>query len=410
MAASSRRSFYLTIRDIRNSPIGSKVNLIAKAIEIGVPRKSGGSDYFLTLKLVDETEPTPGFSVNIFEDNLEKLPRIKFPGDIISLQCVELNVYGGDFFCTFKRRISSFALFDGKAGGDLTPYQTSLTRRFLASNADEKLVLQLRALSLRHQQEVFKTLLLCNIESDKQLDIVCKVLDVYKTSTNDWIVLVWDGTDSPVLLQNDLDMEAKSPIRPELYDLPREVLHALPKMGSIVEIFVDKVFEGIYLLKGGGHWVKFYNIIFNIRSGVWRGVVQSPSKVRIVCAANSDVLHRKRIYEDRLASYEYSPLSSICNPPLTVTDSVLSGYSTLRASLTHPEVVHVFRSIVRVIASYPWRAGDLCSPNGRYRVRLTLEDPTARIHAYIYEEDGENFFGGYPAQAGLFSFFLSSSF
>ncbi|XP_020581927.1 protection of telomeres protein 1a-like isoform X9 [Phalaenopsis equestris] len=223
MAASSRRSFYLTIRDIRNSPIGSKVNLIAKAIEIGVPRKSGGSDYFLTLKLVDETEPTPGFSVNIFEDNLEKLPRIKFPGDIISLQCVELNVYGGDFFCTFKRRISSFALFDGKAGGDLTPYQTSLTRRFLASNADEKLVLQLRALSLRHQQEVFKTLLLCNIESDKQLDIVCKVLDVYKTSTNDWIVLVWDGTDSPVLLQNDLDMEAKSPIRPELYDLPREV-------------------------------------------------------------------------------------------------------------------------------------------------------------------------------------------
>lgn len=97
------------------------------------------------------------------------------------------------------------------------------------------------------------------------------------------------------LCTNSLDMEAKGPIRPEISNFPREILRTLPKMGSIVEIFIDKVFEGISLLKGDGHWVKFYNISFNIQSDGWRGVVQnSRSKVRIISVENSDVLHRKR--------------------------------------------------------------------------------------------------------------------
>lgn len=29
-------------------------------------------------------------------------------------------------------------------------------------------------------------------------------------------------------------------------------------------------------------------------------------------------------------------------------------------------------------------------------MRLTLEDPTARIHAFVYDEDGKTFFDGYP--------------
>lgn len=60
-------------------------------------------------------------------------------------------------------------------------------------------------------------------------------------------------------------------------------------------------------------------------------------------------------------------------------------------------MVGKFHCVVRVVASFPWLVEDYRSPTGVYRIRLTLEDPTARLHAYLYAEDAEQFFGGYPS-------------
>ena len=56
------------------------------------------------------------------------------------------------------------------------------------------------------------------------------------------------------------------------------------------------------------------------------------------------------------------------------------------------QVTAKFRCVVRVVAAFPWRAEDFRSPLGTYRIRLTLEDPTARIHAFLYAEDGVNIY------------------
>ncbi|RRT43496.1 hypothetical protein B296_00028144, partial [Ensete ventricosum] len=59
------------------------------------------------------------------------------------------------------------------------------------------------------------------------------------------------------------------------------------------------------------------------------------------------------------------------------------------------QVTHKCMCIVRVVAAYPWQAkeGPLFPGyvRGHYRVRCTVEDPTARIHAYICGEDGVHF-------------------
>ena len=52
------------------------------------------------------------------------------------------------------------------------------------------------------------------------------------------------------------------------------------------------------------------------------------------------------------------------------------------------QVTAKFKCVVRVVAMVPWHAKDFCSPSGTYRMRLTLEDPTARIHSFVYAEDG----------------------
>lgn len=56
-----------------------------------------------------------------------------------------------------------------------------------------------------------------------------------------------------------------------------------------------------------------------------------------------------------------------------------------------------FKCIVRVVAALPHQPDNLCNSKGIYRMMLTLEDPTARIHAFVYDKDGEDLFGGYPS-------------
>ncbi|XP_062109722.1 protection of telomeres protein 1a-like [Humulus lupulus] len=82
--------------------------------------------------------------------------------------------------------------------------------------------------------------------------------------------------------------------------------------------------------------------------------------------------------------------------PITEADYKDVPFVTLMDVLTYPEVTAKFLCVVRVVALYPWQAKDFCSC-GIYRVRLTLEDPTARIHVYLYGEDGNKFFGDQPA-------------
>lgn len=52
------------------------------------------------------------------------------------------------------------------------------------------------------------------------------------------------------------------------------------------------------------------------------------------------------------------------------------------------QVTAKFKCIVRVVAALPWRVEDFCSHLGTYMIRLTIEDPTARIHAFLFDEDG----------------------
>lgn len=52
------------------------------------------------------------------------------------------------------------------------------------------------------------------------------------------------------------------------------------------------------------------------------------------------------------------------------------------------KVTAKFKCVVRVVAAVPYQGEKFCTPAGKYMIRLTLEDPTARIHAFVVDEDG----------------------
>ncbi|XP_009408094.2 protection of telomeres protein 1a isoform X3 [Musa acuminata AAA Group] len=309
-------SVYLPIRDARNC-IHERVNIFAAVSSIGAEKKSRGTDYVVSLKIMDQSYMEPGISVNFFAEDMTKLPHVRAIGDIISLQNVEVRIHRGDVYCVHNKKFSAFALFQGKTTSGLIHYQKSV--KYHATNHDDEFLSQIRTWLLDNPPKAVGKdvpLLLRRIKLDLAFDLVCKVLHVSETSKGDWMLFVWDGTDTP------------------------------------------------------------------------------PAKLQF------------ETYDRRLATaLENYPMTSFPAPShITVLDYDYKPYTTLMESLSHPEVTHKCMCIVRVVAAYPWQAKDLRSPvTGHYRVRFTVEDPTARIHAYICGEDGVKFFEGYPTTEVLTS-------
>ncbi|XP_065017322.1 protection of telomeres protein 1a-like isoform X3 [Musa acuminata AAA Group] len=309
-------SVYLPIRDARNC-IHERVNIFAAVSSIGAEKKSRGTDYVVSLKIMDQSYMEPGISVNFFAEDMTKLPHVRAIGDIISLQNVEVRIHRGDVYCVHNKKFSAFALFQGKTTSGLIHYQKSA--KYHATNHDDEFLSQIRTWLLDNPPKAVGKdvpLLLRRIKLDLAFDLVCKVLHVSETSKGDWMLFVWDGTDTP------------------------------------------------------------------------------PAKLQF------------ETYDRRLATaLENYPMTSFPAPShITVLDYDYKPYTTLIESLSHPEVTHKCMCIVRVVAAYPWQAKDLRSPvTGHYRIRFTVEDPTARIHAYICGEDGVKFFEGYPTTEVLTS-------
>ncbi|RLM75420.1 protection of telomeres protein 1b-like [Panicum miliaceum] len=347
-AAGKAQYVYLPVADALKAP-GARVFLFAVVSEIGAAVRSRGTDFTLTLRIVDQSRPA-GISVTFFADNAALLPCVKSSGDVISLHNVVITMHG-EFFVTFNKKFSSFALFEGKVSTECSPYQTST--KYHGTIHDNELLTQMRTW-LAYNPPGLKDLelQLRSLKSDTTFDLVCKVLHVYENN-GEWIFYVWDGTDTPAAeFQAILDAEAveSSPLHLEGAPLPREVLCTMPCVGTVLRVFTNRMYDR------------------RIANQVHRQPMASLPE-----ASN-------------IADVEYEA----------------AGYTTLMESLTHEQVTHKFKTLVRVVAAYPCRASELrLLLTGSYCLRLTLEDPTARIHAYVHRDDGAKFFGGFLTAEAL---------
>ncbi|XP_060200012.1 protection of telomeres protein 1b-like isoform X2 [Lycium barbarum] len=418
-----RRDEYTPIAEAM-SLINNKVNLIGLVLQTGFPKKSKGTDFFCLVKIIDESYPNGGLSVNIFTETMDKLPVVlSHGGDIILLSQVVMKVHESVVYAVFNKKFSSFALFDGKFSTSFLPYQCYLI--YLAKEQDKKFILGLRKWLVDHPTALdssnFQSLkdiregggfnLLCkswlwthalNIFI-ANFDGICKILRVWEIRKDEWMLLVWDGTDTPpVAINSKLEDEMDNPLPLESVPvcLPRDILCNLPRLGTVLSVTLDCGNEklGVNVL-GTDRWVKFDNLRCQLHASLWNASLLPITRFCYVRDEDHIVLLRMREHKERSKSkWGWMPLSSLPWPThVTVTDHPDVPFVSLMRALANPRVVGKFHCVVRVVASFPWSVEEYRSPSGIYRIRLTLEDPTARIHAYLYAEDAEHFFGGYPS-------------
>ncbi|KAK1410806.1 hypothetical protein QVD17_37346 [Tagetes erecta] len=390
---------FLRIVDAMAS-INQKVNLIGVITEIGVSKQSKGTDCCCTLKIVDESNAGSGISVNFFAESFEKLPCVESAGDIIQLGRIMVKRHRSRVYLSFHKNFSSFAIYEGREGSNFVPYQVS--SRFQPRDQDRKFITGLRKWTLSHQLDTASSdfLSLKEIKQAHQSNLICKILHVCEVKDGERMLFVWDGTDAPpVSIHRKLDEELENPLPLQLESTPlsRNVLCKFPAVGTVLRMTSDRCNEklGLHLLKAG-KWVQFRNIDFEVCSGLWCGILHSKSKLSFLPDDDDYALQCQRVYDERVKSdWDRKPFT--CFPwPSKITDTDYQDvpFVTLMDILTYPEVIAKFRCVVRVVATLPAHPRDFQAPCGTYRLRLTLEDPTARIHAYLYAEDGVKFFEG----------------
>ncbi|XP_062185307.1 protection of telomeres protein 1b-like isoform X2 [Phragmites australis] len=398
-AAGEAQYVYLPIADALKAP-GARVCLFATVAEIGAAVRSRGTDFTLTLRIVDQSRAA-GISVTFFADNTALLPCVRSSGDVISLHNVVITMHG-EFFVTFNKKFSSFALFEGKVSTECSPYQTSM--KYHGSKHDNEFLTQMRMWLVSHPPGLKDLeLQLRSIKSDSTFDLVCKVLHVRETSSSEWIFYVWDGTDTPATeFQAILDAKVveSSPLHLEEAPLPREVLCKMPCVGTVLRVFANRFLKEVFHLQKNIYWARFCNITCKQEFGIWKGVLQPSSRLRLLSHEDGSVVDRL----NRIANQVHRrPMASLPEASdVADVEYETAGYTTLMESLIHEQVTHKFKSLVRVVAAYPCRASDLSLlSTGNYCLRLTLEDPTARIHAYVHKDDGAKFFGGFLTSEAL---------
>ncbi|PSS09912.1 Protection of telomeres protein like [Actinidia chinensis var. chinensis] len=384
---------FLQIVDAMSS-INQRVNLIGLVVETSIPKHSKGTDCFCSVKIVDESYSSPGISVNLFSENMEKLPHVESAGDIIQLSHVVMKTHGREIYALFNKKFSSFALFEGKYSTNFTPYQVS--QNFRPRDQDKKFIAGLRKWTANYQLNIGtdESLSLKEIRVGEGLNLMCKVLHTCKVTKSEWMIFVWDGTDTPpVTVHTKLEdeMENPLPLQLEPSHLSRDILCTFPAVGTVLRVVADQGNEklGLHLLKSG-RWVKFVNVICELHNGLWRALLMPFTKLRYLPNDDPFVLQAQRYYDERVSSkWARMPSSSFpWSSHITETDYEDVPFVTLMNVLTYPEVTAKFRCVVRVVAALPWGADEFRSQLGTYRIRLTLEDPTARIHAFVYAEDG----------------------
>ncbi|PIA47224.1 hypothetical protein AQUCO_01400126v1 [Aquilegia coerulea] len=401
-------SVYFSINDAV-SALRQKVSLIGVITEYTLPEMSRGTDWFCSLKLMDASYQDHGLVINVFAESVDKLPLVRSAGDIVCFTSITINFHHEKVIAVFKKSISTFALFEGKSSKSFIPYQASSS--YNLGKLDIEVLTSLRTWLLNYQLDSGTSesiLPLEKIRDGKCFDLVCKILTVREVSKDNWMLFLWDGTDAPPLscrTKLNLELENPLPLQLEASLLPRDVLCEFPTVGTVLRVIVDQASEKLVFQPW--RWVKIIDLVCEERFGLWCGHLKPSTRVRILSDEDITVIDRQRIYADRLPTkWDRMPSSALPWPPqITETDLGHLPFATLMDALTCSEVPTKFQCVVRVVAICPWQVENFRSPTGTcvYRIRLTLEDPTARIHAIIYAEDGEKFFNGYPPMDVLMS-------
>lgn len=80
--------------------------------------------------------------------------------------------------------------------------------------------------------------------------------------------------------------------------LPTNAISNFPCVGTVLRVIADPAYGNLgYHFHSIGEWVRVRNVLFEVDSGLWKGVLSGTSKVRLLSENDNSVIERKRLLD-----------------------------------------------------------------------------------------------------------------
>uniref|UniRef100_S4R7H7 Protection of telomeres protein 1 n=1 Tax=Petromyzon marinus TaxID=7757 RepID=S4R7H7_PETMA len=182
---------YVTIDKIRE---GMVVNVYGAVKFFRPPTFTNGTDHFMILSLVDQSEPEHGLRCMIF-GHPEQLPQVTRVGDIVRMHRLKVQLYQGVLQGSSSPGFSTL-VFSGQMGASMEPSSTT-TNYHLNPAVDHKILLALRQWASERFVSPSYGVRLFEVKPPQFLDIRCQLVAKAVVDHRTTILKVWDGTQCP---------------------------------------------------------------------------------------------------------------------------------------------------------------------------------------------------------------------
>lgn len=371
------------------------ISLIGVIVELDFPT---ASDCSCTLRIIDPWHSGSGLPVKFIARTNRALPRVESIGDIIFLSNVKIVLVNRKITALCNETSSSFALFNGKHGEGFVPYQSS--PKFRIREQDKSFLSSLREWMITYKFEdgscCFTSLK--DIKEGEYLNLNCQIVHVSKDDKDRCYIFVWDGTEMPPCSFVVKSERLPLCVEPEM--LPTHVLRTFPTFGSVLRIIVENVTEK-QAIQPGQH-VKFLNLFLQVNMGLWSATFSPSTKMQYTMSRETQSFSPQRLKMCREKfSSRWNPITRCISSPshsgITGVAHEDAPFVTLMDMLTYSNVTAKFRCVVRFIQVFPRDVRNFHDLNGKFKLLAILEDATARIHASLYADEGDKFFGCDPS-------------
>ncbi|KAL0736469.1 hypothetical protein Bca4012_012679 [Brassica carinata] len=330
------------------------ISLIGVIVELDFPTSSDCSS---TLKIIDPWHSGSGLPVKFIARTNRTLPRVESVGDIIFLSRVKIVLVNRKITALCNETTSSFALFNGKHGEVVVPYQSS--PKFRMREQDKSFLLNLREWMITYKFDdgscCFTSLK--DIREGEYLNLNCQIVHISKDDKNRCYIFVWDGTEMPPCSFVVKSERLPLCVEPEM--LPTHVLRMFPTFGSVLRIIVDNVAEkqAIQCLQPCQH-VKFLNLFIQVNMGLWSATFSPSTKMQYTMSRQTQPFTPQR---EKFSS-RWNPITRCISSPC---HSGITGFDHTWRNVEN-YVGNLFLGVAREDAPFVSLMNILTYPNDKF--------------------------------------------
>ncbi|ETP41979.1 hypothetical protein, variant 1 [Phytophthora nicotianae P10297] len=404
----------------RYSPLSELVDGFADiygvVVNMTLPKKTSGRDFCMTVSVTDESCPTraAAIQVNIFYPTIEKIPKIKFVGDIIRFHKVKIQQYQDRIQGLSLSRATRHLVLREKANGSLEQVTNSDTWTFESSDElRTRKLLKWARKSLAEDDTLpqgcsLAPKLLSELKfAEGFIDLVVRVLNV-DDCDEPVRLTVWDGSGSAeesdqVLVRALQDKGVAVPP----YGLLKEVIMSSCWLVVREMCFVDGMLK---------NWCRFRNLAVGVDEPIPGAVIAPGGReilrfrevssfvlmpdfaldVRRRCSLMGTPNSSITANNDQLRTC--SPTENRVSPEQVVTvipDRIRKNIpvTPLREILSSPQTPRKFHCWARVRSIWPNDIEKICKPKSGnsdefiYSFALTVEEGSESLSIIVYGKD-----------------------